>query len=148
MEAIILSAAIWHRDGIREAMMTETEKLELLKAALEVAVADGEIRRSERGVLEGLAVRAGVGRASFEAMLNAAQREDTRVENILLCCGRTARTALELLVAEARIDGEISDQERDVLIRLGNRLGITGDEFQTIYQAGIARADAIRKRQA
>ena len=55
------------------------------------------------------------------------------------------RTPLELLVGQARIDGEISDEERSVLVRIASSLGITGDDFQTVYQAGIQRADKIRK---
>ena len=48
-------------------------------------------------------------------------------------------------MAEARIDGEISEGEREVLIRLAGRLHISGDEFTALYKAGIARADKIRE---
>ena len=44
--------------------MDDLEKLELVKAALAVAAADGEIRRSEMGVVMGLAARVGSGPAS------------------------------------------------------------------------------------
>ena len=37
----------------------KTEELGLLKAAIAVAVADGKLRRSEMGVVEGLAARCG-----------------------------------------------------------------------------------------
>ena len=126
--------------------MKDIEKLELLKAVLAVAAADGEIRPAEKGVFEGLAARIGVGQASLAAMLNAAQRGETIPQGILMQSPESARTALELLVAEARIDGQISDQERRLLIRIGDRLKITGEEFEAIYRAGIVRADQIRKR--
>ena len=125
--------------------MDRMEELDLLKAALAVAVADGELRRSEMGVVEGLAARVGVGRASFDAMLAAAEDDDTIADNILIRSKERARTALELLVAQARIDGEISEEERNVLVRIASSLDITGDEFQAAYQAGIKRADRIRK---
>ena len=124
--------------------MKDIDQRELLKAALAVAVADGEIRRSEKGVLEGLAYRIGVGRASFEAMIEAAQHDDSFADNILIRSEKSARMALELLVAQARIDGEISERERDVIVRIAAKLGLAGTEFQSIYQAGIARADKIR----
>jgi len=125
--------------------MRNIEELELLKAALAVAVADGEIRRSEMGVVEGLAMRLGVGRASLEAMLEAAQKDDSTADNILIRSKERARRALELLVAQARIDGEISAEERNVIVRIATSLNLTGGEFQSIYEAGIARADRLRE---
>lgn len=126
--------------------MEDREKLELLKAVLAVAAADGEIRRSELGLIEGLAARVGLGRASLEAMLKAAERGDSLAYDIVMQSKDSARTAVELLVAEARIDGEITERERSLVVWIANKLGIKGDEFQALYQAGLARADAIRKR--
>jgi len=125
--------------------MNEREKLDLLKAALAVAAADGEFRRSEMGVVEGLAARVGVGRTSFDAMVAAAERGDSLAYNIVMQSEKTARTALELLVAEARIDGEITEKERGLLAWIANRLGIKGDAFMDVYKAGVKRADKIRK---
>jgi tellurite resistance protein len=125
--------------------MNDQEKLELLKAALAVAAADGELRRSEMGVVEGLAARVGVGKVSLDAMTAAAGQAGAPCD-IVMRSPHNARTALELLVAEARIDGEITDAERSVIATIANRLGITGDEFARVYQAGVVRADRIRKR--
>ncbi len=125
--------------------MSNMEELELLKAALAVAVADGEIRRSEKGVIEGLAARVGVGRASLQAMTEAAEQDDSLADNILIRSSRAARRGFELLVAHARIDGEISESEREVLVRLASALKIPDGEFVQIYEAGIKRADAIRR---
>lgn len=129
--------------------MNDQEKLELLKAALAVAAADGEFRRSEMGVVEGLAARVGVGRVSLEAMIAAARRGDSLAYNVVMRSETSARTALELLVAEARIDGEIAEKERSLIAWIASRLGIKDQEFTDIYKAGIARADKIRRaRQA
>ncbi len=125
--------------------MTAMEDLDLLKAALAVAMADGELSRSEKGVVQGLAQRVGVGRASFEAMLAAAQGDDAIADNILINLKDKARTAFELLVAQARIDGEISPEERSLLVRIATSLGITGKELDDVYVAGINRADDLRK---
>jgi tellurite resistance protein len=129
-----------------DASMNDMEKLELLQAAVAVAVADDALLRSERGVIEGLAAKAGVGKVSFEAMLAAARRGDDLPARMLLSASPKARLALELLVAEARIDGEINDDERRVLVEIAGRLGLAGDDFMTVYEAGIARADQIRQR--
>lgn len=125
--------------------MKDIEKLELLKAAMAVAVADHQLRRSEMGVVMGLAARVGLGEASLEAMMTAAKGNPAFADNVLMQSAEHARTAFELLVAEARIDGEISEEEREVLTRLADRLHISGDEFTELYKTGIARADKIRQ---
>ena len=121
------------------------DDLALLRGAIAVALADGELRRSEMGVLKGLAMRAGVGQMSFDAMLEAAKEGADLAGNVAMISPDAARTALELLVAQARIDGEISPKERELLVRIAMDMGILSDEFQTIYTKGIGRADALRK---
>lgn len=119
--------------------------LALLRGAIAVALADGELRRSEMGVLKGLAMRAGVGQLSFDAMLEAAKDGADLAGNVAMTSPDAARTAVELLVAQARIDGEISTEEREVIVRIAMNLGIKDQEFQTIYTKGIDRADTLRK---
>ena len=121
------------------------DDLALLRGAIAVALADGELRRSEMGVLKGLALRAGVGQMSFDAMLDAAKEGADLAGNVAMISPGAARTALELLVAQARIDGEISPEEREVIVRIAMDLGIKNDEFQTIYTKGVDRADTLRK---
>ncbi len=125
--------------------MNQMEQLELLRAVLAVAAADGDIRRSELGVAKGLAERIGVGRTSFDAMLGEAEAGADLTDNIVMHSPESARTALTLLVAQARIDGEISSEERELIVRIACSLGVTDDDFQKVYQAGIERADTLRK---
>ena len=126
--------------------MEDRERLDLFKAALALAAADKKLTQAELGVVEGLAAKVGVGQASFEAMKAAALRGDDLADNICFSSPETARRALELLVAEARIDGQITDEERSFLVLVADRLNINDQEFQTIYQAGVQRADEIRRR--
>ncbi len=121
------------------------EDLELLKATMAVAVADGQLLPAEMGVVRGLAERIGVGSVSFEAMLDTARTDESFADNLLIQSKPKALTALELLVGVARIDGLISEEERAVIVRIATSLGITGDEFEQIYLAGIARADKLRR---
>ena len=120
-----------------------TEDVELLRATIAVAVADGELRRSELGVVHALARRAGIGQGSFEAMLQAAQTDASFARNIALPPGK-ARQAIVLLVAQARIDGSISAEERRVIVQIATSLGIGGDEFRSAFDEGVKRADSIR----
>ena len=122
------------------------DDLELLKAALAVAVADKELRRSERGLLEALARRAGLDPAALEQMIADAEGDESYADNIVMRSKAEARSALEMIVGLARIDGHISEEERRVLSRIAGALGIAGEEFEKAYLAGVQRADDIRRR--
>ena len=126
--------------------MQDREKLELFKAALAVAAADRTLKRSELGLIQGLAVKVGIGKASFDAMMDAALRGEPVAAGVCIGSPDTARLALKLLVAEARIDGEISNAERDLLVTIADRLKIGGEEFQAVYTEGLRQADEIRRR--
>jgi uncharacterized tellurite resistance protein B-like protein len=133
-----------HRPGWR-GVASMTADLELLKATIAVAVADGELRESELGVVRVLAKRAGIGQASFEAMVQAAQTDASFVHNVFIPAAK-ARQAIVLLATQARLDGEISPEERRAIVRIATCLGIAGDDFRAAYEEGIKRADSIRAR--
>lgn len=124
------------------------EDLELLKAILAVAVADGHLHRAEKGVLAGLAKRVGVGPVTFDAMLEAARTDKSFVADIDVRSTPNARRGLKLLVGTARIDGHISEEERSLIVDIALKLGITGEEFEKVYLEGIAQADTIRRKKA
>ncbi len=121
------------------------ENAELLRAAIAMAVADGKVSRSEMGVVEGLAQRAGVGAATIEAMFEAAANDETFADNLLLQPKDRAIKAVELLVGLARIDGKISDEERELIVRIAASIDVVDNEFRQAYEAGIKRADNLRK---
>ncbi|MHC4415588.1 MAG: hypothetical protein ACYS0G_09920 [Planctomycetota bacterium] len=121
------------------------EDTELLKAVVAVAVADGVVRRSEMGVVKGLAGRVGVGETSLAAMIEAAEQDESFADDIIIRSKGKARSAIKLLVGQARIDGEISREEREVIVRVAASLGITHAELGELFEAGIAEADRIRR---
>ncbi len=122
------------------------ENAELLRAAIAMAVADGKVSRSEMGVVEGLAQRAGVGAVTIEAMFEAAANDETFADNLVLQPKDRAVKAVELLVGLARIDGEISSEERELIVRIATSVDVVDDEFRDAYEAGIKRADDLRKK--
>jgi tellurite resistance protein len=128
--------------------MNAMEDIELLKAALAVAVADRELRGSEFGLIEALAKRAGVEPPELSRMMVDAAGDETFADNIVVQSRAKARSALEMIVGLARIDGHISEEERRVLVRIAGSMGIAGNEFEKAYLAGIQRADEIRRRKA
>ncbi len=126
--------------------MPLNEDLDVLQAVLALAIVDGKLSRSEMGVIEGLARRIGVGQVSLEAMISRARREPNTYEELRIKSQKRARRVMELMVAQARVDGEISDSEREMLVKIALQLGIDTDDFGTIYAEGVSRADEIRQR--
>lgn len=126
--------------------MSTIDDLPLLRATLALAAADGKITRSEWGVIRAMADRAGVGRVSLAAMVDQAQRQPDDRDELLSGPLRDPVKAVRLLVATARIDGEISVEERSVIVDVACKLGIKDDAFAEVYAAGIELADTLRKR--
>ncbi len=126
--------------------MPLNEDMELLNAALALAMIDGRLSRSEMGIIEGLATRIGVGQVSLEAMISRARSDPDMHRDLKVKSEKRARRILSLLVAQARIDGSISDAERELLVKLAVQLGIDTDQFGHIYAEGVAHADEILQR--
>ena len=126
--------------------MTYREKSELFRALLAVAGIDGKFTRAEQGLLHGLAERVGIGAASLDAMMERAVREpDLKVS----LCSRTLRQpakALEMLVAAARIDGEIIEDERQLLLHVAETMKLPPEAFTAAFERGLATADRLRAR--
>ena len=124
--------------------MPGQDDLEVLKAVLVVAAADGQILGSEKGVFRNLARRIGVDDATMDTLIHRAQADPRMKDELFQGKVRDAHKAMQLLVATARIDGDISEEERHLLVDISSKLGIGVAEFGRLYQAGIATADAVR----
>lgn len=109
--------------------------LEILKAACCVAGLDGRIDDRERQTLRVLADRAGVGHASFEAMLEMAVEDEdyfTRQLDVLRDdVDRTIKTLFRIAV----VDGELGENERIVIQYFADKLGMTRERIDQIVAA-------------
>jgi uncharacterized tellurite resistance protein B-like protein len=120
------------------------EQKAVFEALLAVTGADGRITRAERGLLEALAERVGVGRLSLNAMIEQALRERESAGTSSLHSVEDPLAALELLVAAARIDGAVSETERHLLVRIAEVWGVPNDAFVEVFKRGLAAADRRR----
>ena len=126
--------------------MSDESNQEVLRAVLAVAAADGKFTHSEKGIFETLAERVGVSAMGVWRMKTELRSEDAR-KNLLKKQVPNPEAALKLLVATARIDGEISPEERTLLDTCAKNLGISDQDFARIYAEGIRTADALRRKQ-
>ncbi|MCP4592899.1 MAG: hypothetical protein GY842_19355 [bacterium] len=126
--------------------MSHREQRDLFEAVLAVAGADGRVTRSERGLLEALAERVGVGCVSLNAMIDRVLRDAEFKTRLSIKEVAEPLKAMELLVAAARIDGEISEEERELLVRISSVWNIPDDDFVAAFERGIAQADRLRAK--
>lgn len=123
--------------------MSTRESLELLQAALAMAVVDGKISGHERALLKALAGKAGVGDASLNAMIDLAKKEPAKHDELFATAIKEPEKAMQLLVASANLDGHISEEERNMLVDISIALGISANRFGEIFQAGMASAKRV-----
>lgn len=98
--------------------------LEILKAACCVAGVDGRIDDGEREALAILAKQAGVGQASFNAMIEmAVENKDFFKENLALLKDDAERT-IRVMGAVAVGEDGIRPQERELVESFAEKLGM------------------------
>ena len=111
------------------------DELQILRAACCVAGLDGEIDEREREALKVLVDRAGVGKASFEAMLEMAiEKEDYFSQQLDFLRGDVDRT-IKTLFRIAVVDGKLGDNERVVMRYFADKLGMAEPRFEQILEA-------------
>jgi ubiquitin-protein ligase/tellurite resistance protein len=124
----------------------KSDEVELLKALVVLAAADGVIHRRERALLDRLAKRVGVSATSLDAAIEKAMQDPTRHKHLFRKVVSRPVPAMELLVAAAQIDGRIDEAEKQVLASCMKKLEIPHEQLSEICKRGIARAKALRKK--
>lgn len=114
--------------------------LEILKAACCVAGLDGEITEPERKALKVLAERAGVGRASLEAMKEMAIEDPDFFDHQLGMLNEDADLAIKTLLKVAIIDGAFGTNERVILQYFADKLGLTVERTDQLIAAAEREA--------
>jgi len=122
------------------------KEMEILRGVLAVAVADGHATRGEKGVIEGLAKRAGVDPAWLRRMTERAEQGRSVESSMSHPVLEDPAQAMKLLVGVAAIDGEITEAERSALVDIGLKIGLPSDQFGEVFEEGMATADKLRKK--
>ncbi|MCB9850535.1 MAG: hypothetical protein H6817_07505 [Phycisphaerales bacterium] len=120
------------------------EQAEILRAAIVLAVADGVIAASEKGLLKSLAKRIGVAQETLDRMVASALHDEAAREGLFRIAAADPELTLELLVSTAQIDGAVHEDEQRVLLQMAEKLDIPVSQFDEIFARGIARAEKIR----
>jgi len=115
-----------------------SDSLELLKAVIAVAAADGKVSPTELAVIKALARKAGVAGPSLDEMIEHATVDAAARRDLFEKAVRKPERAIKLPVAAANTDGHISEQERSLPVDVSSTLGVRARRFQEIFQSGMA----------
>jgi len=110
------------------------EQVEILRAACCVAAADGEISEREQETLQEMATQLGVGAASLKAMQDLALNDQHFRDNQLKMLHKDPADAFATLYKIARLEREVPDAERKMLIHFGQRLGLENEQMNEIIK--------------
>jgi tellurite resistance protein len=122
-----------------------TADVEILRAACCVAGVDREVKAAEMGVLARLAEKAGVGAASFNAMLDRARNDPEFYKDQFRLMRADPMEAVRVMVAVAGVDGEITQEERIIVSMLGEQIGLEKEKVDEVLKAGEVLARKVRE---
>jgi DnaJ-domain-containing protein 1 len=112
-------------------------KVETLRAACCLAMIDQELSEGELRILRQLAEAAGVGQASFNAMIDRARRDNTFFEEMFRVMKREPIETMAVLFDVAVADKELTMEERVILHAYAERLGID----EALFEQMLAEAE-------
>lgn len=96
--------------------------VEILRAACCLAGIDREISDAERRVLTELAATAGVGQASFEAMMARARRDPEFYKDQFKLTQKDPEKAIMALLRVAFADGRLGNRERQLVVHFAEKV--------------------------
>ncbi len=125
--------------------MEAMRKVEVLRAACCVAGVDGDTSDAEKRILMVLAEEVGVGEASLTAMIERANSDQAFYKEMFRVLKGDPGETMRLLFSIAVADNRFRSSEREVLRRLGRRLGIEQEAFDKWLKESI---EYVQQRQA
>lgn len=108
------------------------DDVELLRAACCIAAMDREVSDRESKALATLRERAGVGQASFDAMLDAAQNEPDFFEKQFRYVSTDPERTITMLFKVAAVDGEVAMEEQVILDYFARKIGVSDETFRQL----------------
>ena len=124
--------------------MTAMRDVEVLRAACCIAGADGEMESGEVQYLEQLAQKTGVGKASLDAMMELAVKDESFRQQQFRVLKADPVESMQLLFSVALADGEVTTDEGELLRLFAARLEIPREDLQKIIDQ--ARAQLKQRR--
>lgn len=111
------------------------DRVEVLRAACCLAATDGKIHVRELKLLRKLADEAGVGQASFQAMIDRSLREPSYFEKQFELMKADADSTMLALFGVAISDGQLDEEQRIILGYFADKLGLSSQRFDQLLAA-------------
>ena len=121
--------------------LSPIEEVEILRASCCVAGADGDCSESEFKVLRRLADNVGVGKASFDAMVERAVTDPNFYKQQFRILKSQPRLAMSTLLEVATADNQVDVEEARILRALAENLELPSEVFNELVQEAAAKIE-------
>ncbi|MCP4097192.1 MAG: hypothetical protein GY880_26280 [Planctomycetaceae bacterium] len=121
--------------------MNPMQEVEVLRAACCVAGIDGEVTENELVMINQLAAKAGVGRASLEAMIARGKADPEFYKEQFRVLKDRPRKSMVSILKVATADKSLSADEIDVMRKFADKLGISSESFDAVIEKVSKRSD-------
>jgi tellurite resistance protein len=122
-----------------------TADVEILRAASCIAGVDKNINPDELKVLMKLADRAGIGQASFNVIIEMARTDPRFYQDQFRLMRACPDEAIRVMIKTAVVDGDLAADERIIISKLGDQLGLSHETIDKLLSQGEAIATQIRQ---
>jgi len=109
-----------------------TTAIEHFRNLVSLSAADGKIEETERVALSKIAYERGIPMDRMNVMLSKANEYVYLIPQNLIDCEKQ----LEEMIAFAKVDGEFSKSELDLIALVAGRLGFSVDQLDQFIKAG------------
>ncbi|MGI9495923.1 MAG: TerB family tellurite resistance protein [Mariniblastus sp.] len=114
--------------------MNPMQEVEVLRAACCVAGIDGEITAGELVIINQLAEKAGVGKASLEAMIARGETDPEFYKEQFRVLKDNPREAMVSILKVATADHSLAKDEIEVMRKFAEKLGISAESFDAAIE--------------
>ncbi|MDA7858276.1 TerB family tellurite resistance protein [bacterium] len=121
--------------------MNPMQEVEVLRAACCVAGIDGKITEDEMAMINKLAARAGVGRASLEAMVARGESDPEFYKEQFRVLKENPRRSMVDILRVATADRVLSNDEIGVMRKFAEKLNISPESFDAAIDKVSQRSE-------
>lgn len=121
--------------------MNPMQEVEILRAACCVAGIDGEVTENELVMINKLAAKAGVGRASLEAMIERGKADPEFYKEQFRVLKDQPKKSMVAIFKVATADKSLSADEINILRKFAEKLGISSESFDAVVEKVSQRSE-------
>jgi tellurite resistance protein len=140
----LIQKAVKETKKKKEEIKIKRSGRDVISIAAEVLVADGKVEESEMEMLEKLASMYAMPKDQLKGIVEAAKQGEIHVpepENI-----KESKAIIEAAIEMALVDGNLADEERDSIEKVGKKLGYAKPDLKMMFTKAINKQSLAKRK--